>query len=75
MASSLFLPCMGGLDLRRKVQRRAVAKSLSAYEKQAKSRNEAIVDANASGGYSYQEIGDYFSLHFTRVGKIVRAGN
>ena len=58
-----------------KVQRRAVAKSLSAYEKQAKSRNEAIVNAYASGGYSYQEIGDYFSLHFTRVGKIVREGS
>ena len=56
-----------------KVQRRAVAKSLSAYEKQAKSRNEAIVNAYASGGYSYQEIGDYFDLHFTRVGRIVRA--
>ena len=35
-----------------KVQRRAVAKSLSDYNKQAKSRNEAIVNAYASGGYS-----------------------
>lgn len=58
-----------------KVQRRAVAKSISAYEKQAKNRNEAIVNSYASGGYSYQEIGDYFGLHFTRIGKIVRAGN
>ncbi len=58
-----------------KVQRRAVAKSLSTYEKQPKSRNEAIVNAYASGGYSYQEIGDYFSMHLTRVGKILRAGN
>ena len=58
-----------------KVQRRAVAKSLSAYDKQAKSRNEAIVNAYASGRYSYQEIGDYFDLHFTRVGRIVRAGD
>ena len=28
--------------------------------------------ANASGGYSYQQIGDYFKLHFTQIGKIVR---
>ena len=58
-----------------KVQRRRVAKSLSTYRKQAKNRNEAIVNAYASGGYSYQEIGNYFGLHFTRIGRIVRAGN
>jgi putative transposase len=55
-----------------KIQKRAVAKSLTEYEGVAKSRDDAIVRAYASGGYSYQELGDYFGLHFTRIGKIVR---
>jgi REP element-mobilizing transposase RayT len=55
-----------------KKQRRSVVMPLSEYEKQTNSRNEAIVKAYASGGYSYQKIGDYFRLHFTRVGRIVR---
>lgn len=57
-----------------KIQKRAVAKSLSEYESISKTRDEAIVLAYASGGYSYQELGEYFGLHFTRIGKIVRMG-
>ena len=53
-------------------QRRSIPKTLSEYEKMAGNRDEAIVTAYASGGYSYQEIGNYFGLHFTRIGKIVR---
>jgi putative transposase len=56
-----------------KVQRRSVARTLPEYEKIANNRDEAIVEAYASGGYSNQEIGNHFGLHFTRVGKIVRA--
>ena len=55
-----------------KVQRRSIAKSLSEYERIYKTRDEAIINAYASGAYSYQEIGNYFRLHFTRVGRIVR---
>jgi putative transposase len=58
-----------------KKQRMSVVRPLSDYEQQSKGRNEAIIKAYASGGYSYQEIGDYFGLHFTRVGRIVRASN
>jgi len=54
-------------------QKRAKPESLSNYEANASSRNEAIVKAYSSGGYSYQELADYFDLHFTTVGKIVRA--
>ncbi|RLA11432.1 MAG: addiction module toxin RelE, partial [Gammaproteobacteria bacterium] len=32
----------------------------------------AIVEAYATGSYSYQQIADYYALHFTTVGKIVR---
>ena len=55
-----------------KIQKRPVAKSIQEYEKVSNSRDEAIVKAYASGAYSYQELGDYFGLHFTRIGKIVR---
>ena len=35
-------------------------------------RNAAIVMAYATGAYSYQEIADYFKIHFTTVGRVVR---
>jgi REP element-mobilizing transposase RayT len=55
-----------------KVQKRPVAKTIRDYEKLSTGRDEAIVSAYASGAYSYQELGDYFGLHFTRIGRIVR---
>jgi putative transposase len=57
-----------------KIQRRPVARSLVEYESESDSRNSAIKIAYASGAYSYQDIGSYFGLHFTRVGVIVRSG-
>lgn len=57
-----------------KIQRRPVARSLAEYESESDSRNSAIKAAYASGAYSYQDIGSYFGLHFTRVGVIVRSG-
>jgi putative transposase len=57
-----------------KIQRRPVARSLANYESESDSRNSAIKVAYASGAYSYQDIGSYFGLHFTRVGVIVRSG-
>ena len=55
-----------------KAQRRSVPRSLDYYEKQALSRDNAILDAYSSGGYSYQELGIYFGMHFTSIGKIIR---
>jgi putative transposase len=55
-----------------KIQRRPVARSLAEYESESNSRNAAIKAAYSSGAYSYQDIGSYFGLHFTRVGVIVR---
>ena len=54
------------------IQTRSPVKSLEEYEKMSDSRNAAIVKAYKSGGYSYQEIAEYFNIHFTTVGKIVR---
>ena len=41
---------------------------LSRYE----DRNQGIVAAYGTGGYSYQQIADFYGLHFTTVGKILR---
>jgi putative transposase len=56
-----------------KVQRRPPAPSLAKIAKAHESRNHAAVSAYASGEYSYQQIADFFNLHFTTVGKIIRA--
>ncbi len=55
-----------------KVQKRPVSRPLSNYQEKYPDRNKAIIAAYESGGYSYQEIGEYFGLHFTTVGKIIR---
>ena len=57
-----------------RAQRRPIAPSLNAITKQAADRNAAILAAYATGAYSYQQLADYFGLHFTMVGRIVRAG-
>jgi len=44
----------------------------SYYENREKDRNSAILAACASSGYSYQQIGERFGVHFTTVGRIVR---
>ena len=55
-----------------KVQRRPPAPTLERIAQRHTERNKAIIEAYATGRYSYQEIGTYFNLHFTTVGKIVR---
>ena len=55
-----------------KAQRRPPAQPLKEIEKTFNSRNHAIVAAYATGEYSYQQIADFFNVHFTTVGNIVR---
>lgn len=55
-------------------QRRPKPPPLAEIEKRAKDRDAAIIAAYATGGYSYQQLADYFGLHFTTVGRIVRGG-
>ncbi len=55
-----------------KAQRRSPAPPLDKIAQQHAHRDKAIRAAHASGQYSYQAIGDYFGLHFTTVGSIVR---
>jgi REP element-mobilizing transposase RayT len=56
-----------------KIQRRPPPPSLETIAQKHPDRDDAIVAAYATGGYSYQEIGAHFGLHFTTVGRIVRA--
>ena len=56
-----------------KAQKRPPHKSLKTYSRMAESRNEAIVRAYRSGGYTLQQIGDYFSLHYSTVSRIIHA--
>ena len=55
-------------------QRRPQPPPLVEIEKRSPGRDAAIVAAYATGGYSYQQIADYFGVHFTTVGGIVRGG-
>ncbi len=52
-------------------QPRLKAKSLNVYRINYKTRNEAICEAYLSGGYSMKEIGEYFSVHYSTVSRIV----
>jgi len=55
-------------------QRRPKPPPLAEIAERAPDRNAAIVAAHATGGYSYQQIADYFGVHFTTAGRIVRRG-
>jgi len=53
-------------------QRRPEAQALSYYEGLAIDRNSAIFLAYQSGGYSMQDLGRYFGLHYSRVSRIIK---
>ncbi len=55
-----------------KAQRWPPAPTLERIAQRHVERNRAITEAYATGRYSYQELGAFFNLHFTTVGKIVR---
>jgi putative transposase len=46
-------------------------KTLEEYKIESGTRNEAIIIAYKSGGYTMKEIGDYFNLHYSAISKIV----
>lgn len=53
-------------------QRRPPAKPIEEYEALSQSRNEAIVLAYASGGYTLKQLGKYFRLHYSTISSIVK---
>ena len=56
-------------------QRRPDPRPLSDYAEAGKERNDAIVNAFKSGGYTQKEIGEYFGLHCSTVSGIIRDHN
>ena len=55
-----------------KVQKRVPAPPLELLASGYATRDAGIVAAYATGEYSYQQIGQFYGLHFTSVGNIVR---
>lgn len=67
----------GSRDLREIPQTKArpTAKPLSYYARHHANRDRAIAAAYASGGYTMQDVGDFFGLHYSRVSKIIQAAD
>lgn len=57
-----------------RAQRRPPAPSLAKIAKSDRDRDAAMCTAWATGQYSYAQIAEYFGVHFTTVGRIVRRG-
>ncbi len=55
-----------------RLQKRPVVLPLQELDEKAANRNEAVREAYATGGYSQREIGEYFGLHPSTVGVIIR---
>lgn len=55
------------------LQRRSPPMPLEQYQRAHAHRDEAIVDAYRSGGYSMKVIGEHFGLHYSMVSRIVSA--
>ena len=55
-----------------RAHRRAPAPSLPALAAKYRDRDKAIVNAYATGAYSYREIAEHFDLHLATVGRIIR---
>jgi len=57
-----------------RAQRRGPAPALVRIAAAHKDRDQAVLAAHDTGEYSYQQIAEHFGIHFTTVGRIVRAG-
>ncbi|MDB2384413.1 transposase [Endozoicomonas sp.] len=53
-------------------QKRKTSPPLSHFFKSTQHRNQAIVDAYNSGGYTLAEIADYAGLHYSTISRMVR---
>ena len=55
-----------------KAQKRKPAKSLKEISEKYENRNTAIRASYETGEYSYQQIADFYGIHFSTVGVVVR---
>jgi hypothetical protein len=56
-------------------QRRKPAKSLEEYQADHSHAPEAMVAAYQSGGFTMQEIAQYFGCHYSTVSRVLAKGN
>lgn len=54
-------------------QRRTEPKTLSEYNHEAVDSSSAMTSAYASGGYTLQQIADYFGVHYSTVSRMINA--
>ena len=54
------------------IQSRPPAKPIAEYLNQENHRNQAIISAYQSGGYTLREIAAFFNLHYSTVSNIIR---
>jgi putative transposase len=54
-------------------QRSVAPLSLDEYQQHAANRNEAIIKAYQSGGYTMKQIGGYFEVHYSLISRIAAA--
>ncbi|MFQ2282919.1 hypothetical protein [Aeromonas dhakensis] len=52
-------------------QRQPIAKPLSEYQQESATRDEAILNAYRSGGYTQKQIGEHFGIHYSMVSRII----
>lgn len=55
-----------------RAQRRKIPRPLDYYSNKNKNRNQGIVAAYQSGGYSMKEVGEHFGVHYSSVSKIIK---
>jgi len=53
-------------------QKRPLVKPLGYFSDNIADRDDAIITAFESGGYSMKQIGEHFGLHYSRISRIVR---
>ncbi|MDD5329347.1 MAG: transposase [Sulfuricella sp.] len=58
-----------------RAQRRAPPPPLSKIAAEHPHRNDAIIAAYRTGGYSYRQIAEHFGVHLATVGRIVRGAD
>ena len=56
------------------IQRRKIPHSLEHYAQIYSTRNESIIAAYTSGGYSQKQIAEFYGLHYSRISRIVKEG-
>lgn len=55
-----------------RIQKRSTSKPIQYYADISINRNQAIVSAYSSGGYTMKEVGEYFGLSYSMVSRVIK---